>query len=428
MTSYKIHKETVCDDRNQGKNDKPKLDYEINLDNNKILNNYKFYDSETSKLIYEGRYLNNKKSGYGIEYHKNGNELYKGDFMENKKSGNGTIFDENNKKLYSGNWLDDEMNDQGTLYYNSGTVQFSGIFLVGKKNGFGTSFDENGNKNYEGNWSMDKMMGLGKKFYSFGGLHMEGHFGDGIFNGLIYNQNGIKTYEGKMIYKTEMEIYVKQGKGDLYYDNSVKEYSGQWSFNKFDGSGTLFYRNGNVKYSGQFRNDKFHGFGAKYDLCEKLMCMGHWHDGKLEIINLTDEQLLKGYQSIDYGDAEIYIGEVRNKVGSGYGELYDKETGFKYFEGFYDNDKSMGLCKYYHENQNDQMTICNIGYKTAGKWNGVVYKYYQNGKHNTRVFCKENNRLDSKFKVEYLSTGKIDFEKSYKGEVYLMEDLHKETI
>ena len=43
------------------------------------------------------------------------------------------------------------------------------------------------------------MMGLGKKFYSFGGLHMEGHFGDGIFNGLIYNQNGIKTYHFRIL-------------------------------------------------------------------------------------------------------------------------------------------------------------------------------------------------------------------------------------
>ena len=427
ITAYKIYNDIKSDDRNQGKKETPKLEYEINLDKIKALNNYKLYDFDTNKLIYEGGYVNNKKNGYGTEYHTNGNLLYQGDFIENKKSGYGTIFDKNNRIKYSGNWQNDQMHDQGTFYFENGNIKFSGIFLVGKKNGFGTSYDQNGNKKYEGNWCMDMRIGDGKMFYTNGSLHIDGHFGDGFFNGITYNQSLGKIYDGKLIYQHENKLYVKQGIGKSFYENGIKEYSGHWKINKYDGSGTLYFDNGNVKYSGQFENNKFHGFGVKYDFCENLMCMGHWSDGKLERINLTDEQQLKGYQSIDYGDAEIYIGEVSNNVGFGYGELYDKETGFRYFEGSYKADRSEGLCKYFHENQNDHQTVCNIGYKANGKWHGIVYKYFENGKHNTRVFCNDNNRLDSKFKVEYHTNGKIDLEKSYKGDLYFMEDLEKDN-
>lgn len=434
MISYKIYNEKTTIDKDDSINGIPNLDYEIKLDGNKILSHYKFYDPDTNKLTYEGGYVRNKKSGYGSEYYKNGKLIYQGYYHENKRTGYGNEFSKKDKLLYSGNWFNNEMHDQGELYYDNANIKYCGMFIKGYRNGFGTSYDKNGNKNFQGNWYNDKVTGNGKVYYSDGNLFLEGYFDNEYFKGVCYNENNIKTYDGEMTFQPENKkqimtngLFTKNGHGTSFFETGTKEYSGEWKENKFTGNGTLHYKDGSVKFNGEFNNGKFHGFGAKYDLCEDLMVVGQWYEGKLESVNLTDEHQLKGYEAI--GENNIFVGEIHNGKKSGYGEEYQRKNGLKLFEGYYKKDEYDGLGKqYYHGNLPDHQALQYLGTKFNNFWHGYSYNYHSNGKFMYRVFCRDNKQIGNKFTIEYKKNGAIDFEKSHNGDLYLVKEFNNDYM
>lgn len=370
-----------------------KLSYELNLDKDENLNNYKCYDLDSGKLTYEGGYLNRKKSGYGTDFYPNGNIQYQG------------------------NWLNDKMNDQGILYYENTRIKYQGRFLRGKRDGFGVFYYLNGNKKFEGNWKNDQMNDDNKTFYENGKLFMKGTFSDENFDGIKYQESGIKAFEGQMTLNTEERLWYKNGYGESYYDEGKSHYNGEWNHDNFDGYGTLCHPNGNIKFIGHFEESKFNGYGAKFDYNGNLMCMAQWSDDKIESMNLTDEHLLKGYQIIDFCNS-IYVGGVCHGTKSGYGEIYDKTTGLRYFEGNHFNGKADGLCKQYYKTNYDHQVLHAIGYMSQDKWYGFRMEYYTNGKLNNRKFNEYNFfETGNKFEMIYFKDGSIDFSKSHKGEL-----------
>lgn len=111
----------------------------------------------------------------------------------------------------------------------------------------------------------------------------------------------------------------------------------------------------------------------------------------------------------------------------GYGEQYYKANGFRYFEGYFLNDKHNGLCKKYYDTQPHHQNLWHIGYKIDNKWHGRLNFYSENGKFSSRVF-NQNNKYVENFRVFYDKTGGIDLEKSYKGEDYSFEDFRREYM
>ena len=61
----------------------------------------KIYDVYFGKLIFEGKYLNGKKNGNGIEYDCKGNKLFEGEYLNGEKNGKGKeyYYEMVNKKL-----------------------------------------------------------------------------------------------------------------------------------------------------------------------------------------------------------------------------------------------------------------------------------------------------------------------------------------
>lgn len=391
IISYKIYKETYVNNTGFSMSNKivSRLKYELNLDKYDNLNFYQTYEQNTGKKMYEGGCLNGKKSGFGTEFYTSGNIKY------------------------HGFWLDDHMHDHGTLYYDNANTKYSGRFVRGKRDGFGISYYENGNKKYDGTWKNDKMNDDNKAFYDNGGLCMQGTFSDEYFNGTCFAHDGKKFYEGEMIFNIQENFWMKNGFGNLYYSNGVSQYNGEWTNNKFDGNGTLNHNNSNPKYIGNFKDNLFSGYGAKYDFCGVLIVMGKWASNELESINLTDEHLLKGYKIVDFGD-KLFIGEINNGVRNGYGEWYQKTTGFKYFEGCSNNPNTSGLCKQYYKTKFDHRVLQHIGYKFKNQWHGQSYNYYENGKFQARVSCSQDNLVTDKFRLQYKKNGEIDFINSYK--------------
>ena len=74
------------------------------------------------------------------------------------------------------------------------------------------------------------------------------------------------------------------------------------------------------------------------------MSQGEWLDGSLIKIELTDTQKSEHYEVMDFNDA-IHVGHIKSGIQSGYGEVYAKDNGFKYFEGKFQRGKPNGLCK-----------------------------------------------------------------------------------
>ena len=75
----------------------------------------KEYTPDGHELIFEGKYLNGKRNGKGIEYFKNGEKKYEGVFL-NGNIYEGIQYDENRKKIIT------FKNGKGIELYNNGLI------------------------------------------------------------------------------------------------------------------------------------------------------------------------------------------------------------------------------------------------------------------------------------------------------------------
>lgn len=57
--------------------------------------------------IYQGQYVNGKRTGYGIYTFETG-EVYKGNWKDNFRHGEGTLYNKKGKVVSNGPWVQDE--------------------------------------------------------------------------------------------------------------------------------------------------------------------------------------------------------------------------------------------------------------------------------------------------------------------------------
>jgi len=72
-------------------------------------------------LVYEGEWINGKREGQGISYHRGGIISYQGDWFQGKKQGYGASFYPNKllyRPEYFGQWSENKEHGQGALYSN----------------------------------------------------------------------------------------------------------------------------------------------------------------------------------------------------------------------------------------------------------------------------------------------------------------------
>ena len=131
---------------------------EINIeDYKKLSDKYKIgesngegkeYKKGTKKLIFEGKYLNNKKNGNGKEYYYNGELKFKGEYIKGKKNGKGKEYNYCGNVIFEGEYLNDERNGNGKEYYHNGKLKFEGEYIKGKR-WKGKGYDKLFNLKYE---------------------------------------------------------------------------------------------------------------------------------------------------------------------------------------------------------------------------------------------------------------------------------------
>ena len=284
--------------------------------------------------VYEGKYINNRKEGFGSFYWNDGS-FYKGFFRNDVREGYGKMIWKNNNEIidiYEGNWTNNEKNGFGIYYWKNGD-KYEGEFINDNRTGFGIFYWNDGGK-YEGEFKNDCKMGIGTLYYANGDKY-EGQFNqakEGI--GIYYYSNGNK-YEG------EWKNGNKNGKGIFYLKNG-KRYIGYWKNNRIilenyieneeyiknkeilgnniikiryidddiyqgeydpinsviKGSGIYYFNNGD-SYNGNFKDNLFDGNG-------KLSFL----DGK--IIGTFKNGVLNGNGKIYYNNGDIMEGEWIN--------------------------------------------------------------------------------------------------------------------
>ena len=388
-----------------------------------------YYDNITKKKIFEGNKKNDKYEGRGIlycydgefnGYFKNGEydgfgrhiiEKYKcigffkkGSLLEgiiyynnikkyelsfyNKDIGIGIEFLENGnikrkmiyKRLYYYE-LEAYDNSYAVLYDENNNILYKGILKDFKPENAKniTIYDKKGIKTYKGDITNYKYDGKGIIYYKdsnqifFDGMIQMGRY----LNGIMYDPNGNKIYEGKFI----NNIPIKCKNIKLY--NLYKEliYEGDILDGKYDGVAKI-YKNTKILYDGELLNGKYNNFGKLYDY-GKLIYEGEFLEGKYH----------------GYGKTKIYQGYFKNGLYEGKGTLY-VENDYEFYEAEFKkgliHDGFVKIYKYnfsekylyfegnwkYKNNAEEKILDEKISFKDyflKGEINGKGIKYYENG-------------------------------------------------
>ena len=200
---------------------------------NPIRNNYGIMLYTVSHMYYIGKWVNNRKEGYGILVSEDGSH-YSGEWYRDKPHGKGEYFNPDGSWSYSGRWKYGEMDGEGIERYPDGT-EFRGNFKNSQKNGKGKFTFSNPKCTFRGMFVDDKATGRG------------------IQQGLNY------TYEG------------------------------EWKENIIDGVGRCLYRDeaGNIveEYIGQFKNGLKSGYG-EYKFQNGQLYKGEWEEGQMKSVGV----------------------------------------------------------------------------------------------------------------------------------------------
>ena len=234
------------------KYNKGKIIYEINNENGKG----KEYDIE-GNLIFEGKYLNGKRNGYGREYDFS-SLIFEGEYLNGKKHGWGREYS-SKTLIFKGKYFNDvKWNGQGYYGYE-GKIEYELI------NGKCSSYVLFYKLIYEGEFSCGKRKGKGKE-YHYDKIIFEGEY---LYNNRIRGKeyvNEILEFEGEYFHTKW------NGKG---YDES-----GNVIYELNDGCGKVKeYKNERLIYEGDYLNGKKHGKGKEYDN-GKLIFDGEFIEGK----------------------------------------------------------------------------------------------------------------------------------------------------
>jgi len=306
-------------------------------------------------LLYEGKYLNDKRNGKGIEYDKNGKILFLGEY-KNGKRWNGKI-----KGLieqvffeidFEGKYINGEGIGKGKKYFvqfSERLLEYEGEFKNYEKSGYGKEYSPYKKiLIYEGEFLNDRRNGKGEEYYDgrliFKGEYLNGKRWNGKyrsfnnlnrleFEGELINgeRKGKEYHFGILIYEGEYLNVQKNGKGREYYKNGKIKFEGEyildikWNGNMFDPYGNFIFKMSNGE-----------GNGKEYDNDGYLIYDGEYLNG---VKNGKGKEYLKGKIK--------YEGEYLNGKRNGFG----KEFKFNklIFEGEYLNGKRNGKGKEYFD-------------------------------------------------------------------------------
>lgn len=260
-----------------------------------------YEDEEKDVLMFRGRLREGQKTGNGVEYYPNGNQLYEGGFENGLYHGRGALYHDDNTLIYEGAFYEGVYDGIGKEY-ERGILAYEGGFSQGERNGKGTLYGENEQPIYIGTFANGGMEGEGE-FYTNGVLRYKGgvsggeysgagkeYAGDGrtvLYSGTFFNGMrsgyGVEYYEtGATKYQGNFDMGAYAGSGTQFHPNGQIQYNGNFLMGEFSGDGALFGERGERLYKGGFERGLYNGEGALYDTDGRTLYAGGFLDGLYE--------------------------------------------------------------------------------------------------------------------------------------------------
>lgn len=137
------------------------------------------YYNDAKTVSFKGSWRKGLRHGFGTMTYISGN-VYEGEWVEDKKSGHGVMTWSDRQELYIGMWENDLANGEGEHIWTETPQKsfqrqtcnlYRGSFKDGKRHGFGTFFYSNGSQ-YTGQWFNNCKHGLGCFVHADGKIHV----------------------------------------------------------------------------------------------------------------------------------------------------------------------------------------------------------------------------------------------------------------
>lgn len=354
----------------------------------------KVYNDNSIK--YNGLWQNGKKHGEGEDYDPYGNLKYKGEFANNLYNGFGnTYYHDSRTVAFEGNFVDGKKEGEGKSYYSNAKLAYCGNYINDKINGFGKSCSEEGMNIYEGNWIDGKFSGSGVLYDPITNLKVyAGNFMEGRFSGFgkrFYervqaiewlNKSWINCKENNEDNKENLEDnqeVLEDNSGDNCKDDlfnldvqTPPQYEGFFVNGLFEGQGKFYYPNRNAKYKGKFKKGLLDGHGTHYSKDGYFLYSGDYVQNQKTGIGIcysivSKDDKLKSIKS--------YVGELKEGLYNGEGELYNYDEKLIYKGGFL-----AGTCHTEGQIYNKSGDVVYEGEFAFGKKNGKGTEYYNENK------------------------------------------------
>ena len=205
----------------------------------------KEFSKSTNNLIFQGKYINHRKEGEGIEFYENEEGKEK---MREKFHG---LYSKGYKIIGTGYTIRKQkyfflIDNKGEEFFYNEKLCFKGDYFNGRRwNGIGY--------NYQGEEEFKIKNGSGKvkEFNYFGTLIYEGEYSNGLRQGKGKEySNYVLRYEGEYLNGK------KHGKGKEYDYMGILNCEGDYLYGEKSGFIKEYYCNGKLFFEGQYLNGK----------------------------------------------------------------------------------------------------------------------------------------------------------------------------
>lgn len=129
------------------------------------------FNSDQTKILEEGLYLNGRKDGIWKKYYQNGNLQSEITYQKGRPNGFARIYYSNGNVSEEGLWRGDKWVGEYIFYYQNGNPAYVWHYNEkGEREGEQKYFHENGEVKLQGQWKAGKKDGLVKEFRENGSL------------------------------------------------------------------------------------------------------------------------------------------------------------------------------------------------------------------------------------------------------------------
>lgn len=262
--------------------------------------NWKIFDKAKTKVMDEGKYVNDKKEGAWKKYYESGKVKSELTYVTNKADGYAKFYYENGNLSEEGVWRNNKWVGDYKYYYENGKPSYVWSYNEqGKRSGTQKYFHPNGNVMIEGDWQDGKESGVIKEFDENGKLVSEKSFLNGQMDPAsvkVYKPEVTDNNTKEVVTNNDQKVVDNKDNKDNKDTKDTKVVQNNNNSNNaldvFNGNGyNKLFKNGRLDQEGEFKNGVLlNGKRFSYSADGKLEKTTIYKDGKAVETVLPDKK------------------------------------------------------------------------------------------------------------------------------------------